>query len=228
MPRYLSSRHERLMEESEQALRDAVVDKPKRQATIAEHVLNDRSMRLNWEARHAQLVRPVAEQKKRVPQVLALRNIELRLVHRRALIDHVRRHRLRGQRREQIFSAIYGPKDLVNAFLTEHRQYMMAVSSYLSTDHLINVMCDPLGKRLLKRYERLYGYYFELYGQLVCSQDGTLADATKPIMIEVSDKLSTLRTHIRTARPDTSHADFDRQALLAHSGRQPILEYMVG
>ena len=53
-----------------------------------------------WEARHAELVRPVAEQNSRAPQVIALRDLEVRLVHRRALIDHIREHQLRGKKRD--------------------------------------------------------------------------------------------------------------------------------
>lgn len=228
MPHNFSRRHKRLMDESEQALLDAIADKTGRQSSIAKYVLNDRKTHLNWEVRHAELVRPVAEQKKRTPQVFALRNIEMRLVHKRALIDHIRTHNLRGRKRNQMFAAIYGPRDLTDAILTEHRRYMVAVSSDLSADHLIDVMYDPLGKRLLKNYRRGYAYYFDLYGQVVRCSDPALANATKSLMFEAGNKLATLRSHIRTARPDNSYANFDRQALLAYSGRQPILEYMVG
>jgi len=228
MPRYLSRRHQRLMDESEQALWDAIANKPRRHSSIAKYVLNDHKTHLMWEARHAELVRPVSEQKKRAPQVFALRNIEMRLVHKRALIDHIRAHRLRGLERDRMFAAVYGPRDPIDAMLTEHRRYVMAVSSYVSTGHLMDVMYDPLGKRMLKRYERLYADYFDLYGQIVRSQDADLANASKPLMSEASEKLGVLRSHIRTARADNGYADFDRQALLAHSGRQLILEYMVG
>ena len=170
----------------------------------------------------------MAEQKNRVPQVLALRAIEIRMVHRRALIDYIRYYQLRGEERDQMFSALYGPRDVIDAIVHEHRQYMMAVSSYLSTHHLIDVMHDPLGSRLLRRYKSLYASYFDLYGQIVRSQDSALADATKPLMTEVSDKLANLRERLMAERPDNSHADFDHQALLARSGRKPIEEYMVG
>lgn len=228
MPRYLSRRHQRLMDESEQALRDAVAAKWKRQSNIARHILSDAQSHSMWEAKHAELVRPVAEQTRRTPQILALRDIELRLIHRRALIDHIRRHELRGRDRQQMFDAYYGPRDLIDAIVTEHRQYMLAVSSSLSTRHLIDLMHDPSGKRLIRQYERLYEYYFELYGQVVRSRDAALANATRPLMREVRDQLHILREQIRKARPDHRYADFDRQALLARSGRQPILDYMVG
>lgn len=228
MQRYQSRRHQRLMDESEQALLDATDAKSKRESRIAEYILSDPNMHRLWEARHAELVRPVAEQGKRIPQVFALRDIEVRLVHKRALFDHIRHHKLRGLEREQMFAAFYGPKDIQDAILLEHRQYMLAVSSHLSTGHLINVMYDPLGNRLLRQYAALYMDYFDLYGHVIRSQGDGWADAAKPLMSEAREEMATVRQHINSVQPDHSHADFDQQALLARSGRYPILDYMVG
>ena len=216
------------MDESEQALLDATDAKSKRESRIAEYILSDPNMHRLWEARHAELVRPVAEQRKRVPQVFALRDIEVRLVHKRALFDHIRHHKLRGLEREQMFAAFYGPKDIQDAILLEHRQYMLAVSSHLSTGHLINVMYDPLGNRLLRQYTALYTDYFDLYGHVVRSQNDGWADAAEPLMSEAREEMATVRQHINSVQPDHRHADFDQQALLARSGRYPILDYMVG
>ena len=228
MPRYLSRRHKRLMNESEQALWDAIAGKPTRHSNIAKYVLNDHKTHLTWESRHAELIRPVAEQNKRTPQVFALREIELQLVHKRALIDYISTNKLQGKERERMFSAIYGPRDTVDAILTEHRQYTMAVSSNFSTNHLIDVMYDPIGMRMLRRYKQLYTDYFDLYGLVIRTEDVDVTDEIIPLMREARNKLDTQRMRIRTEQPDNSFADFDRQALLAYSGRQPILEYMVG
>ncbi len=228
MQRYQSRRHQRLMDESEQALLDATDAKSKRESRIAEYILSDPNMHRLWEARHAELVRPVAEQGKRVQQVFALRDIEVRLVHKRALFDHIRHHELRGLERDQMIAAFYGPKDIRDAILAEHRQYMLAVSSHLSTGHLINVMYDPLGNRLLRQYAALYTNYFDLYGYVVLSQETGWGDAAKPLMSEAREEMATVRQHINSVQPDNRHADFDQQALLARSGRYPILDYMVG
>ncbi len=228
MLRYQSRRHQRLMDESEQALWDAADAKSIRESRIAEHTLRDPKTYRMWEARHAELVRPVAEQNRRVWQVFALRDIEVCLIHKRALIEHIRKHRLRGPERDQMIAAFYGPRDIQDAVLIEHRQYMLAVSSQLSTDHLINVMYDPLGNRLLRQYETLYTDYFDLYGYVIRSQDAAWADAAKPLMTEAREQMARVRLKISSERPDDRHADFDRQALLARSGRYPIQNYMVG
>lgn len=228
MPRYQSRRHERLMDESEHALWDAASTKSKGESRIAKHVLNDSKMHRLWEARHAELIRPVAERKNRIPQLFALRDIEVRLVHRRTLIDHIRNHELRGRERDQMFAAFYGPMDIQNAILIEHRQYMLAVSSYVSTDHLIDVMYDPHGKGLLKRYKRHCAAYFELYGEVLRSDDADLANAARPLIKDAGEKIAAIRQRINTERPDSHYSNFDQQALLARSGRYPITEYMVG
>jgi hypothetical protein len=228
MPRYLSRRHERLMDESEQALWDAATARPGQKSRIAKHVLNDVKTHRLWEARHADLVRPVAEHKNRVPQVIALRQIEVRLCHKRALIDHIRSHQLRGTARDRMFKAFYGPKDVHNAMVLEHRQYMIAMSSYVSTNHLMDVMYDPHGKHLLRQYEEHYASYFDLYGQVVRSQEAAWADAARPLMVSTGEEIAKIRKRIHLERPDKNYADFDQLALLARSGRYPMTEYMVG
>jgi len=228
MQRYLSRRHKRLMDESELALLDAAGEKSHRESRIARHVLGDPKTHRIWEASHAELVRPVAEQKNRAPQVLALRGIEIRLIHKRALVDHMRAEKLREAARNQMLSALCGPTDINHAIITEHRQYMLAVSSNVSTDHLIDVMQDPIGTRLLKSYRSMYMKYFELYGYVLRSNDAELGDALRPLMRETLDQLARIRKRVASERPGKGQPNFDKQALLARSGRHPMREYMVG
>lgn len=228
MLRYQSRRHKALMDESEQALWTAAEKDSGTESRIAKQILSDAKTHGLWEARHAELVRPVAEHNARVPQVLALRDLEVRLVHRRALIDHVREHQLRGEERERLFRVFYGPRDFQDAVLAEHRQYMLAVSSRVSADHLIDVMRDPASTRLVRRYEALYAKYFDLYCYVVSAQDRESADAAKVLMTHARREAEKVRKRINEVRPDSRAANFERQALLARSGRYPILNYMVG
>ncbi|MGH8224290.1 MAG: hypothetical protein ACREQZ_15080 [Woeseiaceae bacterium] len=224
--RYPSKRHRDLMEESEQALSDATSSPSKRLSRIASQVLNDPKTHRLWESRHAELVRPVAEQDRRTPQVFALRNIEVQLIHRRALIDYIRRNRIPGKKRDRLFAAFYGPKDTINAILSEHAQYELAVSSRVSTHHLIGVMHDPVGIRLLSLYEKAYADYFDLYCYV--AEDSFAADAVKLLMMHARQTAMRVRRRLSSERPDNHYADFDRQVQLARSGRYPILNYMVG
>lgn len=228
MLRYQSRRHKVLMDESEQALWTAAEKNSGTDARIAKQILSDSRTHGLWEARHAELVRPVAEHNGRVPQVIALRDLEVRLVHRRALIDHLREHQIRGSERERLFRVFYGPRDFQDAVLAEHRQYMLAVSSRVSADHLIDVMRDPASSYLVHRYETLYAQYFDLYCHVVGTEDQASADATKLLMTQARRHAEKVRQQINRVRPDNRAANFERQALLARSGRYPILNYMVG
>jgi hypothetical protein len=228
MLRYLSRRHKTLMDESEQALFSAAQRHSGIDARIAKQIIGDSKTHGLWEALHAELVRPVAEQTGRTPQVFALRDVEVRLVHRRALIEHLREGKLRGRERERLFQVFYGPREIQDAVLAEHRQYMLAVSSRVSTDHLIDVMSDPVSKKLLAAYEACYARYFELYCYVAGSDDRAGAEAAKHLMTNARQQAERLRRQINTVRPDRRAADFERQAALARSGRYPILDYMVG
>jgi hypothetical protein len=228
MLRYLSRRHKTLMDESEQALVTAASKESGTDARIAKQIIGDSKTHGLWEARHAELVRPVAEQNNRTPQVIALRDLEVRLVHRRALIDHIRERQLRGKDRARLFEVFYGPREFQDAVLAEHRQYMLAVSSRVSTDHLIDVMSDPKSKSLLQTYETLYNRYFELYCYVVSAEDRACAEATRDAMTGARQQAERIRRRLNTERPDNRAADFERQAALARSGRYPVLDYMVG
>ncbi len=228
MLRYQSRRHRYLMNESEQALEDAAEQSTGRDARIARQILGDFQMHRLWESRHADLVKPVAEHSRRTPQIFMLRDMEVKLLHRRSLIRHIRKHRITGPKRERLFSVFYGPTDPTDAILKEHRQYTLAVSSRVSADHLIDVMCDAVSDRLLRQYEALYSKYFEYYCFVVSTDDAVMADAARAEMITMRRAAMHLIKRIHSERPDSGHSSFERQALLARSGRYPVVDYMVG
>ncbi len=226
MLRYQSRRHRYLMDESEQALSDAAEGDGQRDARIARHLLNDRKSYGLWESRHADLVRTVAEQNRRAPQIFALRDIEVRLVHRRALVTHIRKHKIVGEKRDRLLSVFHGPMDATNAILAEHREYTLVVSSRVSTDRLIDVMYDSVSVRLLQEYKDLYTKYFELYCFVVSTEDAFVADATKVEMLILKRRAMQMIKRIHSESPDDRYSSFDHQALLARSGRYPVLDYM--
>jgi hypothetical protein len=117
--------------------------------------------------------------------------------------------------------------DTTNAILAEHRDYTLAVSSGVSTDRLIDVMHDSVSVRMLTEYQSLYEKYFELYCYVVCCKDPYLADATRVEMLNMKRRAGQMIKRIHTERPDHGYSSFDRQALLARSGRYPVLDYMV-
>ncbi len=226
MLRYQSTRHRRLMQESEQALEDAASGASPRAARIAGQVLADGRTHSLWESRHAELLRPVAEERRRTPQILAMRRVETGLVHQTALIDYIRSKQIRGRLRKRLFEAFYGPRELTDAILIEHRNYVLATSSALSTDHLIDIMHDSLSTELLGVYRKAYASYFSMFCYFTCSRDRVMADAIKTSMQEANRRVRRVRRQIYSVKPENGHSDFDQQAALARSGRYPVINYM--
>lgn len=227
MLRYQTRRHRYLMQESEQALNDAAQGEDARDKRIAQHVLGDSKVLSLWESRHADLLVPVAEQRRRVPQIVNMRDIEVKLLHRRALIHTVRTLGITGTARDRLFETFYGPRDINDAIITEHKQYMLAASSHLSTDHLMHVMHDPVSERLLDLYTDMYSRYFSSYCRAVLCTDPSIAELHRQELAPLRRACLQMIKRIHRERPVESESRMEQQILLARSGRYPVLNYMV-
>ncbi len=216
------------MGESEYALQAASDSSSPRLSRIVNTILQDNQSYRMWESRHADLLLPVAEYSDRKRQLLALRDAEIRLVHRRALFRYLKANAVCGEQRRRLFRMLHSTLDYHNAVLTEHRQYMMAVSSRVSADHLIDVMNDPDSKLLPRNYEKVYTRYFEMQCYVMGMGDSNCIAVVRSAMADTRDQLRRLRRHVQVEPLDRRCASFERQELLARSGRYPVLDYMVG
>ncbi len=214
------------MDESERALLEATSSPVARTARIAGHVVSDAKIHRIWESTHADLVRPVAEERRRVPQLIELRKAEVRLTHKRALIDYIRKHQVKGSNRDRLFAAFYGPRETTDAIVSEHRQYMVAVSSRISTDYIIDLMCDPVSMDLVRLYENAYDQYFELFCFAASAENSAMSDAVRATMRDVAQRAKRIRKRLGEIRPDNRFASFDRQVQLASSGRHKVINYL--
>ncbi len=228
MLRYQTRRHRYLMQESEQALNDAAEDGEPRRKRIAQHVLGDPKILSLWESRHADLLVPVAEHRQRTNQILTMRDIEVKLLHRRSLIRTIRNMGLGQSARNRLITTFYGPRDVNDAIVAEHKQYTLAVSSHLSTDHLIDVMDDPVSERLLRIYTDAYSMYFELYCKAVLCSEPSVVELYREQMTPLRTMCLKLIKRIHSETPEKSRTPLEKQLLLARSGRYPMQNYMVG
>jgi hypothetical protein len=228
MATYSSQRHRKLMNESEYALHNASDSSSPRVLRIVNTILRDYRAYGMWESQHADLLLPVAEHRDKKRQIIALRNAEVQLVHRRAIFDYVRLNGVRGDERRQFFRTIYRTLDYHSAVLAEHRQYLLAVSSHVSTDHLIDIMNDPRSKSLSRQYETLYRPYFEMNCYVAGMGDSKCTELARSTMQNTRDQLQQMRQRIASDSPASSCASFDRQEPLARSGRFPVLNYLIG
>ncbi len=228
MPRYNSRRHRKLMDESEYALHGAADSSSLRVSRVVNTVLQDSRIYGMWESRHANLMLPVAEHSDKKRQIFALRKAEVQLVHQRALFNYLRANAVRGEERRQLFRIFHSTRDYHETVLVEHRQYMLAVSSRVSADHVVDVMYDPNSKILLHQYEKLYSRYFDMKCYVAGMGESDCIDLVRAGLGDARDQLRRVRRSIESEPPANACGSFDRQELLARSGRYPILNYMVG
>lgn len=228
MLRYSSSTHRKLMHESEYALQAASASPSPRISRIVGTILSDGRIYREWESTHASLLLPIAQRRKSLAQLMELRSAEVELIHRRALFGFLQRSGVTGERRRRLFRTIHTTRDFEDAVLAEHRRYMMAVSSHVSADHLIDVMKDVNSKQLLEVYQDSYMRYFEMRCFLVTADSGTCADLVRLTMRDAAKTLRRAQARVETELPVTDGGDFDREQALANSGRYPVLNYMIG
>jgi len=217
-----------MMNESEYALHNASDSSSLGNLRVIDTVLQDGRLYRAWELQHADLLLPVAEYSNKKRQIVALRNAEVQLIHRRALFGYLRSNGVRGDERRQLFRIFHQTLDYRSAVLAEHRQYMLAVSSHISTDHLIGIMNDPRSKSLPRQYEELYRRYFEMNCCVAGMGDSNCTELVSLTMQDTREQLQQIRRQIESEPPASACASFDRQEPLARSGRYPILNYMVG
>jgi hypothetical protein len=214
------------MDESEQGLLQASESKSERKARIAGQVLADNKLHSLWESQHAKLLLPVAGHRRTNHQIVDLRLASLYLIHGQSFVEHIRDREICGEERKRFFARYYGLMDYQNAVLAAHRHYMIAVSSMVSTSHLIDLMFDPVSHRLLRRYKDVYQQYFELCSCAAGNEDVHCAKALLPVIESTKQQLKILRHKLATDAPDARCCEIERQTCLAQSGRYPVLNYM--
>jgi hypothetical protein len=215
------------MNASEYALHDAANSDVPRESRIATTIIDDDQKYREWELRHANLLLPVAEQKAEKYQILALRQANVQLVHRRAFFTYLQARPVSPERRKQLFRLFHSTLYLNEAILAEHRQYMLAFSSGISTDHIVEVMHDDTSNRLLNQYERTFSRYFEMKCFLASAgNNSSTRELVNASLRDAEGQLLRLRRRMKTELPRERRGNFEQQELLARSGRYEIQNYL--
>ena len=215
------------MDASEYALHEAASSSQPRRSRIATTVIDDSRTYREWELRHANLLIPIASEKASKAQQLALRGANVQTVHRTAFFSYLQTKSPSEEKRQQLFRLLHSTKDLKPAILFEHRQYMLAYSSRLSADHIVDVMQDELGFNLLQRYEKAYARYFEIKCFLATSpNDSPTRELVFETYREAQANLLRLRRLLETEVSRESVPSFETLELLSRSGRYKAINYL--
>jgi hypothetical protein len=192
----------RLMEESEARIEDAARAGTPSEVMVARRILDDLHVYRRWEAEHVRLVRAVAAQRRREGQLTALKSASFALIHRKAMFEHLRDHKVTGRARHAVFALLHGERDYVESVLAEHSIYLRSASSLMCSRHIgTRVLLDPDFDESVLRYEQMYAEYFRTF----C--EGALAN-------DEDAHASTMRSLVPYLKFELSQ---ERQAILAHS-----------
>ncbi len=180
-----------LTKESEQALWYAVNDSNRQRSAAAVQVTSDFRLLELWRAGHRALLRPVAEATGRFGQPAELRAASVNLIERCALVDYLREYGIEPAARNVLLSTLRGVAASRNSLLAEHRNYVLALSSIVCFDRLLDTLGDFTGPRLLHHYRYEYLGLFAKSCNERLTEEGS-REVVKPV------ELSTQIRHLKS------------------------------
>jgi len=187
--------HDRLMEESQQRLANAMVSGLPNEERLATRILDNGRDYLRWESEHATLMRRIAAERLPSVQTAQLLDISLALIHRKACFEYLRDEQVRGIKREAVMAHFFANRDYTSAVVAEHGRYVRSAASYLCSSHVgSNVMFEALFETPLAEYEELYASYFRTYcNTLLASDDNAVAKSMQAVLVELKAQIGEWR-----------------------------------
>jgi hypothetical protein len=187
--------HERLMEESQRRLRDAVSSDELNEGRVAARILDSTRLYRDWQNEHAMLMRRIAAERLPGAQKARLLTIALSLIHRKALFEYLRDERVHGPRRQELMAHFFSHRDCASAVVAEHGRYLQSAASYLCSSHVgSNLMFDALFESPLAEYEELYASYFRTYCEVVLAGDrDPVATSMAPVLLDLKAQIGEWR-----------------------------------
>ena len=165
--------HARLMRESTVCVESALRSDDHKEQLIAHRILERPITWQLWESEHSSLMRQVAEYGALRPQVAALKQTALRLIHGKALFEYLKARSVRGAERKRILDYFHPTRGYNYALVAEHAAYLRKSCSLLCTNHLgKSVVEDAAFLDPLRQYEIIYAEYFGLYCSTLFPKDG--------------------------------------------------------
>jgi hypothetical protein len=149
-----------------------------------------------WHGRHEIRMITVAHARMRERQILALRAFTLEQIHRAALVRYLHDYRIVGVARDQTLREFHGIADTRDAALAEHREYLLATSSQISSIELLELVGDQRGIELSRDYERAYGQFFSMFCEYSRARQSRQPYLLSSLLPEVRGVATRLRRRI--------------------------------
>lgn len=218
--------HTVLMEQSESRIENLAREGSTPHARLAQRILDDTHLYRLWEAEHDRIMRGVSSETRRQRQAMALRSACFGLIHRKAMFDYLRVHRITGRDRHAVFELIYGDQDYVKAVVAEHSNHVRSTSSLLCSNFLgLTLLQDRAFGDPMLRYEQRYADYFRTFcGSALTANRYNSDDTLSTLLPYLKRQLGELRREILALPPERNTGGPevpDIQSPAANSQRMP-------
>jgi hypothetical protein len=197
--------HARLMRESTDRVQIALRGKDAKENLVAHRILESPKSWQLWENEHSGLMRQVSDFGALRSQAAALRHTALRLIHRKALFEYLRKNSVRGVDRSRLVQHFYPTRGYQYAVIAEHSGYLRKACSFLCASHVgTGVVHDPSFLDPMRRYEELYGEYFDFYCSTLFPKEGVESASERSLLPLLKHQLNEWRWTILNPRESLS------------------------
>ncbi len=205
--------HSRLMRESTDRIERALHGGDSKEKLVAHRLSENPATWQLWENEHSGLMRNVAEFGVLRVQAAALRQTSLRLIHGKALFEHLRRNEVRGAKRTKMLNHFYPTRGYQAAVIAEHGGYVRKAGSFMCSNHVgSDLVHDPAFLDPMEHYEALYAQYFDLYCTTLFPEDGGVESASERSLLPlIKHQLNEWRWIILNPRHSRSRVNHERE-----------------
>jgi hypothetical protein len=204
--------HSRLMRESTDRIESALRSDDEHEHRVAYRLAENSKTWELWENEHSGLMHQIADYSVLRTQAAALRQTALRLIHGKALFEHLRRNAIRGPERARMLRCFYPTRGYQYAVIAEHGNYVRKACSYLCAAHVgTGLVHDPAFLDPMQHYENLYAEYFDLYCATLFPTEGVVSASERSLLPLLKHQLNEWRWIILHPRESLPRVGRERE-----------------
>jgi hypothetical protein len=211
------------MRESTDRIESALRGEDEKERQVAYRLSENSATWQRWESEHSRLMQQVAHFGALQNQAAALRQTAIRLIHGKALFDHLRRKEVRGTERARMLNHFYPARGYQYALIAEHGVYVRKACSYLCAAHVgTGVVQDPSFLDPMQHYENLYAEYFDLYCTTLFPSDGVESASERSLLPLLKHQLNEWRWIVLNPRDSMPRVKRERELRRATGDTQRL------